>query len=169
MNSLAQINLNNNAITPVIAECNPNRKVVCAMKRKIILVTFVAVMVVMQFMATWPVFAFVLAGGPIEVRITGTLYSPDHTDIKGMDTLRVYIRHKHMAFKVEDARGIDTAANKLEILDALFPPLLTIVGSEDIIALLQKPEMEGKVITMEGDLYIGNGMFQVTRTWEGKK
>ena len=43
-------------------------------------------------------------------------------------------------------------------------------GSSDPIASkLQKPEMEGKVITMEGDLYIGNGMFHVTRTWKGKK
>ena len=86
-----------------------------------------------------------------------------------MDTLRVYIHHKHMAFKVEDARGIANGANKMEIFEAIFPPKLNIIGSEDIIALLQKPEMEGKVITMEGDLYIGSGMFHITGTWEGKR
>jgi hypothetical protein len=139
------------------------------MKRKVFLVVLAAVMVVVQLMATCPVFAFDVALGPAEVRITGTLYSPDHNDIKGIDTLTVYIRQKLMAFKVEDARGIGNGANKIEILEAIFPPRLGIIGSKDIIALLQKPETEGKLITMEGDLHIANSMFNVTRTWEGKK
>ncbi|MBW2201887.1 MAG: hypothetical protein JRF71_13820 [Deltaproteobacteria bacterium] len=139
------------------------------MKKTVLFVALAAVMMVMPFLTTGSVFAFMVATGPDEVQLTGTLYNSNHKNAKGTDTLSVFIRHKQMGFKVEDARDITGDASKLDILEAIFPPKLVIEGSSDTIALLQKPEMEGKLITMEGYLYISSGMFNVTRTWKGKK
>ena len=138
------------------------------MKRTLLFVALAAVMVV-PLLTTGAVFAIDLADSPPEVRLTGTLYSPDHKDVKGMEHLKFQIRRKELVFKVEDAQDITGDATRLDILESIFPPFLIIEGSDDVIALLQKPETEGKLITMEGYLYVVNAFFRVTKVGEGKK
>jgi len=138
------------------------------MKKTLLFVALAAVVMV-PLLTTCFVSAFEIAAGPAEVRLIGTLYSPDHKDIKGLAVFRVHIRHKAMVLKAEDARDLLGDASSLEIFQAIFPPQLLIEGSKDAIALLQKPETEGKLLTMQGNLYVSNGMFYVEEVWIGKK
>ena len=73
-----------------------------------------------------------------------------------------------MLFKLEGLKNVTGEADSMLIMQSLFPPQLVVEGSKDLLSPLQPEEISGKLVTMEGYLYIGNGFFSVQDTWMGK-
>ncbi|NOT57100.1 MAG: hypothetical protein HOP18_21070 [Deltaproteobacteria bacterium] len=100
---------------------------------------------------------------PPLVRFTGSLLPLDHPKPAGLSTLTVSIKEKkwrlHLT-KVEKLSGHDHSGTRL--LQSIFPPHLRLTGPAPLLDLLRDPAVEGKPLTIEGHLYVGDRMFFVT-------
>jgi hypothetical protein len=47
----------------------------------------------------------------------------------------------------------------LEILNQIIPPVVRFIGPEDILKELARPEIQGKVLRLGGDLYVSDRIF----------
>ena len=135
--------------------------------KKTIPIILAAIILVASFVAAFPAQAQMIGAPPL-VRFTGTFYPPDQKGVWDTNTLRVWLRKKEMLFKVEGLKNVTGEADSMLIMQSLFPPQLVVEGSKDLLSRLQQEEISGKLVTMEGYLYIGNGFFSVQDTWMGK-
>ncbi len=100
---------------------------------------------------------------PPLVRFTGSLLPLAHEKPPGLSTLTVSIKEKkwrlHLT-KVEKLSGRDHSGTRL--LQSIFPPHLRLTGPAHLLSMLQNPQAEGKPLTIEGHLYVGDRLFFVT-------
>lgn len=97
---------------------------------------------------------------PPLVRFTGSLLPLDHPKPPGLSTLTVSIKEKQWRLhitKVEKLSGRDPSGTR--VLESLFPRQLRFTGPKQLLNVLQDPQIEGKLITVEGHLYVGERMF----------
>lgn len=103
--------------------------------------------------------------GPSLVRLTGTFYSPEEKGANhssGMHTFTAFIQGKEWIFDVKGARTLTGDRFACDILRVIFPPSLNFRGPETIIGPLKKPEIVGQSVTVEGYIYVPNGIVQVS-------
>jgi hypothetical protein len=88
-----------------------------------------------------------------------------------MNTFTIFIEGKKWIFrvaKVEQLTGWD--ADGWRLLRKLFPAEMRFLGPKELISRLQDPELMGKRLTLEGQLYVGSKMFFINMVEEaGKK
>jgi hypothetical protein len=100
---------------------------------------------------------------PPLVHFTGSFHPLSETKPPGLSTLTVSIKETKWRFhitKVEKLSGRDPSGTRL--LESIFPPHLRLTGPAHLLSRLQDPQVEGKPLTLEGRLYVGERMFFVT-------
>jgi hypothetical protein len=110
-------------------------------------------------------FSFLRGSGAAHlVWFKGALYPPEEKKQTGSghDTLKVLAGQKEWFFKVKDARDLSGDLAEFEIFKNIFPRILYLRGPDNLIGTLQKPEIIGKPVKIEGYLYIGDGILQLT-------
>ena len=110
---------------------------------------------------------------PPLIRLTGILLPPEEktpeTYLNKPFTLLVRDKKWIMRLtNVEDITG-SRIRSEFNLVDAIYPPELHLVGPEKLIEPLMKPDIAGKLINIEGRLYIGERMLFVVRVKEVKK
>jgi hypothetical protein len=106
-----------------------------------------------------PVVAF---EGPQAVVITGILQSAKGPAKPGLGKLKVFIGKEERELIVKDLQPTRSNATGSEILNQIFPPRLRIIGKKEVLKALTKHEIKGKLLRIEGDLYVGEGILMVT-------
>ena len=100
---------------------------------------------------------------PMVVTMSGTLQPFNDQDSRGLNTLTVTIDDKQQWLftvnRVDTVTGTDHPG--LMLLSEIFPPELRITGSTHDTALLEEPSVAGKMITLQGFLYIADRNFYV--------
>ena len=100
---------------------------------------------------------------PPLVRFTGSFLPLSETKTPRLSTLTVSIKETKWRFhiaKVEKLSGRDPSGTRL--LESIFPPHLRLTGPDHLLSRLQDPQVQGKPLTLEGHLYVGERMFFVT-------
>lgn len=104
---------------------------------------------------------------PPLVRLTGALHPIAEKGRSSMHTLTVSIQGKEWLFriaKVEKLTG--SSPDGWRLLRGLFPSQVRFVGPEALLRSLQDPELEGIPLIIEGRLYVGNRILQITTVEE---
>jgi hypothetical protein len=99
---------------------------------------------------------------PPLVRFTGTLLPSNEKGDGGFHTLEVLVQNKKWLFRLDNVETLTAPYVDWMILNEIFPSELHFAGPEDLMSTLQISESEGKPVTVEGRLYISDGMFAVT-------
>ena len=104
---------------------------------------------------------------PPRVRFTAVVVPFEDQSRKALlDDLNIIIeteRSKLLIDKMEIVGGV--ALNRV-VLQRLFPPVVHFTGPNDLIRRLQRPEIAGKVLTIEGLLYTASRTFFLIRVDE---
>jgi hypothetical protein len=110
---------------------------------------------------------------PPLIRLTGILVPPEEktpeTYLNKPFTL--ILRDKKWIMRVTNVEDITGSRIRSEfnLVDAIYPAELHLVGPEKLIETLMKPEIAGKLISIEGRLYIGERMLVVVGVKEVEK
>jgi hypothetical protein len=105
---------------------------------------------------------FEFSEAPQLVSLTGILHPPGEKGVAGIDAFTIYIQGKECwIFDVKQARDISGMEPGLAILQDLFPSTLRLVGPQNLIFSLEKPELSDKLITVQGYLHVAYNMLKV--------
>lgn len=110
------------------------------------------------------------AGEITLVNLTGTIDQIEKKDVKGgLAYMHISIGKKVLYFNVTKVKALGTTSlSEINIINSIFPPFLNIYGSSETLAPLLKPDIVGKVVTMEGNLNTVNHFMQVEKIIIGK-
>ena len=73
-----------------------------------------------------------------------------------------FVNQKEWLFKVNKDRDLSGSMDMWQLLHNISPPILKLRGPEDIIKTLQDSTLSDKPVKIEGLLYYGDGILQVT-------
>ncbi len=113
--------------------------------------------------------AFAQGGGiphfkpPPLVRIIGAFVSLDDTQRSNLQTLTVQVKKDKWRLRIREIKALTATTNSgWGLLKDLFPPWLRFVGSDDLITRLQRSDIAGQILVLEGRLYTGDHMLYLT-------
>ena len=113
--------------------------------------------------------AFAQVGGiplikpPPLVRIIGAFVSLDDTQHSNLQTLTVQVKKDKWRLRIREVKSLTATTNSgWGLLKDLIPPWLRLVGPDELIALLQRSDIAGQLLVLEGRLYIGDHMLYLT-------
>ena len=99
---------------------------------------------------------------PLVVTMSGTLQPFHEHQSHGLNTITVTIAEKQKwLFQVNRVDTVTGTDPGVMLLSEIFPPELRITGSTHDTALLEEPSVAGKMITLQGFLYIADRNFYV--------
>lgn len=99
---------------------------------------------------------------PLDLRITGTFLAPDQQKRDDLVTVDVTVQGKPMLLRVGKVEDLTIQERKQAVKGEVLLHKVHFTGAEDLMMRLQKPEMIGKVITIEGWLDSQSRRLQVT-------
>jgi hypothetical protein len=106
---------------------------------------------------------------PPRVRFTGVLVPVNEQTRKGLlEDLNVVIARERATLLVDKMQTIGGVGLNRIILQRLFPPLVHVIGPEDLILRLKSAESTDKTLTIEGLLYTASRTFFVIRVDESE-
>jgi len=106
---------------------------------------------------------------PPRVRFTGVLVPVNEQTRKGLlEDLNVVIERERATLLVDKMQTIGGVGLNRIILQRLFPPLVHVIGPEDLILRLKSAESADKILTIEGLLYTASRTFFVIRVDESE-
>jgi len=106
---------------------------------------------------------------PPRVRFTGVLVPVNGQTRKGLlEDLNVVIARERATLLVDKMQTIGGVGLNRIILQRLFPPLVHVIGPEDLILRLKSAESADKILTIEGLLYTASRTFFVIRVDESE-
>jgi hypothetical protein len=106
---------------------------------------------------------------PPRVRFTGVLVPVNEQTRKGLlEDLNVVIARERATLLVDKMQTIGGVGLNRIILQRLFPPLVHVIGPEDLILRLKSAESADKILTIEGLLYTASRTFFVIRVDESE-
>ena len=104
------------------------------------------------------------------MRFTGALLPLEEKNRSSLNTLIVSIKGKKWIFSIAKVEKLTGGSfDGWRLLRDIFPPEVRFLGPEELLSLLQEPEIMGKLLTLEGHLYIGSRMFFVRIVEEAAK
>ena len=115
--------------------------------------TFIIVAFLAGFFVGFPQKAVCRQGfGLPTLRFTGTIYPSDAKDIKGgLRYQRIFIENKEWILKITKAEDVySPGKTQLQVLRPMPHHLILQEGVKGIFAPFQKPDIVGKVITIQG-------------------
>jgi hypothetical protein len=99
---------------------------------------------------------------PPLVRITGS-FVPLEEKRGGLRTLRARIKDKTWQLRIKEIKALTGTPNSgWSLLNDLFPPKLRLIGPDDLLAPLQQDDLAGRLLILEGRLYVGDHQLYVT-------
>jgi hypothetical protein len=102
------------------------------------------------------------------VRFTGMLLPANEQNREDLVTVSIFVEGTPWLLRLGEIQEL-TARDQNEAKEqAIQLRQVRFYGSEDLISQLQKPEIAGKVLTIEGRLDPGKKQFLVTAVQEGK-
>lgn len=103
----------------------------------------------------------------LEVRVTGILLPVTTDNREDVVTVKVFIHDQPWLLRVGVVEKL-TATERERIVDeGVFMRQMRLYGPDDILSLLQRPEMIGKVVTIEGRLDTTQKRLRVTAVRKG--
>jgi hypothetical protein len=100
---------------------------------------------------------------PPLVRITGAFAAFEDTQRTNLQVLIVKVKETKWRMRIRDIKTLTASTNSgWGLLRDLFPPRLRLTGPDDLIARLQRDDIAGLPLVLEGRLYIGDHMLYVT-------
>jgi hypothetical protein len=104
---------------------------------------------------------------PLDLRVTGA-FLPDDQQKKRDDivTVDVSVQGKPMLLRVGKVEDLTTQERAQAVKGEVLLRKVHFTGPEELMARLQKPEMVGKVVTLEGWLDTQSRRFQITTVKE---
>ena len=103
---------------------------------------------------------------PLDLRITGAFLAPDYQKRDDIVTVDVTVQNKLMLLRIGKVEDLTTQERAQAVKGEVLLHKVHFTGPEDLMARLQKPEMIGKVITIEGWLDTQSKRLQVTTVKE---
>lgn len=95
--------------------------------------------------------------------LQGTFYPLEDSKQAGsLYTIKVLVDQKEWLFKIKNTRDLNGSLDRSQLLHNISPPILKFRGPKNIIGALQDPTLSGKPVVIEGLLYFGAGIIQVT-------
>ena len=130
----------------------------------IIILALVAVFAGLVQGPAWARQLLALKTEPPHVRLTGIFYPLEEEEFRGgIITLKVIIKEKTWQFRVHKIQNITVPEkSNLRLLNDIHPPTLYFRGGKKLMKTLQQPEITGKLITIEGQLYPRERFLTVT-------
>jgi hypothetical protein len=114
-------------------------------------------------------FAFAQVGGlprikqPPLVRIIGAFVPLEDTQRSTLQTLTVRVRENKWRMRIREIKALTaTTHSGWSLLNDLFPPHLRLTGPDELIASLQREDIAGHPLILEGRLYVGDHMLFLT-------
>jgi hypothetical protein len=104
---------------------------------------------------------------PLDLRITGTLLAEESDKRDDLVTVDISVQGKPMLLRVGKVEDLTTPERARAVKDDVLLRQVRFTGPEDLMAQLQKPELLGRVITIEGWLDTKARRMQVTAVKEG--
>lgn len=99
---------------------------------------------------------------PPLVRFTGTLHPSENRNDDSWPTLGISVRGQEWQFRLTNVEVLTGTNYGSMILSDIFPPHLRLSAPEDLLARLERPEIVGKPLSIEGRLYRANRVLLVT-------
>jgi len=105
---------------------------------------------------------------PFTVRFTGMLLPANEQNREDLVTVNIFVEGTPWLLRLGEIKEL-TARDQDEAKEqAIQLRQVRFYGAEDLISQLRKPEIAGKVLTIEGRLDPGSKRFLVTAVQEGK-
>ena len=130
---------------------------------------FLLFLFVLLFFFTQFSLAFAQVGGiphfkpPPLVRIIGAFASLEDTQRSNLQTLTVQVKKDKWRLRIREIKALTATTNSgWGLLKDLFPPWLCFVGPDDLITRLQRSDIVGQILVLEGRLYTGDHMLYLT-------
>jgi hypothetical protein len=93
---------------------------------------------------------------PPQVRIVGVLVAPEDKRRSTLQTLTVHVKGKTWKLRIRNIKALTATTNSgWGLLRELFPPKLRLLGADALLAPLQQDDIAGKLLELEGRLYVG--------------
>ena len=98
---------------------------------------------------------------PLQFKIIGKFYSPGKEAQTGVNAFEVNILKKTKILDVVSSHTLEGTMLGSTVLQKIYPPIMTFVGPEALLAPLTNPDNEGKTYTLTGQLYVKKRLFQI--------
>jgi hypothetical protein len=99
---------------------------------------------------------------PVSLRITGSLLPTNGPEREDLVTVKVFVQGQPWLLRVGKVEDLTEQAREQVAKDDVLLRQVRFYGPEELISQLQKPEIVGKVITIEGRLDTKEKRFLVT-------
>lgn len=100
---------------------------------------------------------------PPLVRIVGALAPLDEPPPRGLQTVVVTIKERKWRLRIREIKALTATTHQgWSLLKDLFPPRLRFVGPTNLLTRLQREDIAGIPLTLEGRLYVGDHMLYLT-------
>ncbi len=99
---------------------------------------------------------------PIDLRITGELLPIEEPKREDLALVNIFVQGNPMLLRIGKVEALTTQERAQVIKYEVLLQKVRFSGSESLMAYLQKPEIRGKVLTIEGWLDPREKRFQVT-------
>ena len=103
---------------------------------------------------------------PLDLRVTGAFLPGDQQKRDDIVTVDVSVQGKPMLLRIGKVEDLTTQERAQAVKGEVLLRKVHFTGPEELMARLQKPEMVGKVVTLEGWLDTQSRRFQVTTVKE---
>jgi hypothetical protein len=103
---------------------------------------------------------------PVSLQITGTLLPTDGPEREDLVTVRVFVQGQPWLLRIGKVEDLTEQTREQVAKDDVLLRQVRFYGPEELISQLQKPEIAGKVITIEGRLDTKEKRFLVTGVQE---
>jgi hypothetical protein len=103
---------------------------------------------------------------PLDLRVTGAFLPADQQKRDDIVTVDVSVQGKPMLLRIGKVEDLTTQERAQAVKGEVLLRKVHFTGPEELMARLQKPEMVGKVVTLEGWLDTQSRRFQVTTVKE---
>lgn len=103
----------------------------------------------------------------LEIRVTGVLLPASADAREDVVTVKVFIHDQPWLLRVGVVEKLTATERERVVDEGVFMRQMRLYGPDDILSLLQRPEMIGKVVTIEGRLDMTQKRLRVTAVREG--
>lgn len=98
---------------------------------------------------------------PLQFKIIGKFYAPGQEKETGVHAFEVNILKKTRILDVVSSHTLEGSMLGSSVLNQMYPPIMTFMGPESLLAPLINPDNEGKTYVLTGQLYVKRRLFQV--------
>jgi len=103
-----------------------------------------------------------LMAPPDHISITGTLYRPGQERGEARE-YTLFVGDLKWIYRIEEVKDVGTTyVAAWTLISRIFPPVLYVRASRDLVGLLENPDLAGKNVNITGYLYSGDRILQVT-------